>query len=130
MIEIYQFDPASFENELIEAYGDFVNPAYAKKLAAGEVGKIRSGSKASVESKWRHYVHVATVDTDDLDEAFDLTDFWNPHDPYDDTPDRVEKKAPMYSTSVGDVFQTPDGIYHMVNNTVQTQVGFTLVRGQ
>jgi len=113
MIEIYQFDPASFENALIEAYGDFVNPAYAKKLAAGEVGKIRSGSIASVESKWKHYVHVATVDTDDLDETFRLTNLW-------DDEDRVEKKAPMHSTSVGDVLKTSDGTYHLVDN-----VGFT-----
>tara|TARA_R100000995_G_C3421158_1_gene93993 strand:- start:163 stop:522 length:360 start_codon:yes stop_codon:yes gene_type:complete len=114
MIEIYQYDVASFENDLIEAYGDscFVNPEHARKFAAKVAREIRDGSKANVEPAQPYYKHVATVDADDLDEAFELTNLWNDED-------RVERKARMHSTSIGDVLKTPDGIYHMVD-----RVGF------
>tara|TARA_R100000808_G_C2070837_1_gene98435 strand:- start:221 stop:607 length:387 start_codon:yes stop_codon:yes gene_type:complete len=118
MIEIYQFDRTSLENKLIELYADFVPPKHAKPFAAREAGKIRFGDTASVEDGFKHFVHVATVDADDLDEAFELTNLWNDED-------RVEKKAPMHSASVGDVFRAPDGIYYMVDN-----VGFTPVWAQ
>ena len=118
MIEIYQFDRSSLENKLIELFGDFVPPNHAKQFAAREAGEIRFGDTASVEDGFKHFVHVATVDADDLDEAFELTNLWNDED-------RVEKKAPMHSASVGDVFRAPDGTYHMVDN-----VGFTPVWAQ
>lgn len=125
MIEIYQFDRTSLENELVEMYGDFVSPKHAKVRATWEAGKIRFGDTASVEDRFKHYVHVATVDTDDLGEAFELANFWDAPDPYDDAPNRVEKKAPMNSAGVGDVFRAPDGTYHMVDN-----VGFKPVWAQ
>ena len=108
MIEIYQFDRATFEDEMNRVLGKR-GLARAEK----EIWGIHFGNKDSVEITQPYYKHVATVDTDDLDEAFRLTNLW-------DDDDRVEKKAPMHSTSVGDVLKTPDGTYHLVDN-----VGFT-----
>ena len=102
MIEIYQFDVVAYEQEVAGA-------VHARTVQR----TIRCGDVRHVNVAECSYKHVATVDTDDLDEAFRLTNLW-------DDEDRVEKKAPMHSTSVGDVLKTPDGTYHLVDN-----VGFT-----
>jgi len=54
---------------------------------------------------------VATVDTTDLDEAFAIMNRWTDSDEA-----KVTRLAPLHSLSVGDILETDDGKFYLVDD--------------
>jgi hypothetical protein len=99
MITIYQIQATSQQVDNFNA-GQSVPLIEAKR-------NLMFGSKGFNPSMLQYFTEVATIDTDDLEEAFELTNLWNDES-------KVNRKARMSSTSVGDIFGM-NGRYYMVD---------------
>lgn len=100
MITIFQIP---LTNEQVDAFnaGKSVPSIEAKR-------KLMFGASKFEIPMLQYFTEVARVDTDDLEKAFELTNLWEDES-------KIVRKAPMSSTSVGDIFGK-DGRYYMVDS--------------
>ena len=102
--KLYQIHLTDAEVDEVNAKGHNSVPKQKLKLDMNFCDNIAEISKAAMDLGY--YTHVSNIEADSLEGVFEVGNIGPEAN--------IERLAPMYSVSVGDVVETPEGVRHVV----------------